>query len=93
MKFHGHWAAAFLFLAPAAQATAFTHQGRLNSRNLAVPGICDFRFRIFDANSATPGTADYRSGARHTAIELFTPATICFYHRVTKEPFGHINIR
>jgi hypothetical protein len=82
MKFNGHRAAAFLFLAPAAraQASAFTHQGRLNSRNLAVPGICDFRFRIFDANSTPPGTAGYLSGARHTAIELFTPATIYFYH-------------
>jgi hypothetical protein len=76
MKFNGH-RTAFLFLAP---ATAFTCQGRLNSRNLAVPGICDFRFRIFNANSTTPGTAGYLPGARHTAIELFTPATIYFYH-------------
>ena len=77
MKFNGHRAAAFLFLAP---ATAFTCQGRLNSRNLAVTGLCDFRFRIFDANSPTPGAADYLSGAQNTTIELFTPATICFYH-------------
>jgi hypothetical protein len=82
MKFNGHRAAAFLFLAPAARAptTVFTCQERLNSSNLAVTGLCDFRFRIFDANSPTPGAADYLSGAQNTTIELFTPATICFYH-------------
>ena len=81
MKFNSH-RTAFLFLAPAARApaTAFTCQGRLNSSNLAVTGICDFRFRIFDANSTPPGTAGYLSGAQNPAIELFTPATICFYH-------------
>jgi hypothetical protein len=52
----------------------------LNSSNLAVTGLCDFRFRIFDANSPTPGAADYLSGAQNTTIELFTPAAICFYH-------------
>ena len=82
MKFNGHRAAAFLFLAPAARAptTVFTCQERLNSSNLAVTGLCDFRFRIFDANSPTPGAAGYLSGAQNTTIELFTPAAICFYH-------------
>ena len=72
MKFNGHRAAAFLFLAPAARAptTVFTCQGRLNSSNLAVTGLCDFRFRIFDANSTTPGAAGCLSGARHTTMEL-----------------------
>jgi len=35
----------------AAQTTAFTYQGQLNSSNIAVTGTYDFRFRVFDVNS------------------------------------------
>ena len=53
MKFNFYTVAAFLFLAPAAQAqtTAFTYQGQLNSSNAPATGSYDLRFRIFDVNS------------------------------------------